>query len=47
MRKDITAAIARQVEHDFPTRAPVRPRIPLTSPEFEYTPARAIEGVTA
>lgn len=24
-----------------PTRTPTRPRIPLTSPNFEYTPARA------
>ena len=24
-----------------PTRAPVRPRIPLTSPDFDYTPSRA------
>lgn len=24
-----------------PTRAPTRPRIPVTSPEFDYTPARA------
>ena len=24
-----------------PTRTPTRPRVPVTSPEFDYTPARA------
>lgn len=24
-----------------PTRSPVRSRLPITSPEFDYTPARA------
>ena len=25
----------------YPTRTPTRPRVPVTSPEFDYTPARA------
>jgi hypothetical protein len=29
------------IEKIPPTRAPVRPRIPITSPNFDYTPARA------
>ena len=24
-----------------PTRAPVRPRLPITHPDFDYTPSRA------
>jgi len=24
-----------------PTRSPTRPRVPLTSPDFEYVPSRA------
>ena len=29
------------IEKIPPTRTPTRPRVPVTSPEFDYTPARA------